>query len=269
MAKNIYGKCRLCGKENVKLTFEHYPPAKALNSTKVHKIIEEDWLIKMMTLPDDVMPWETDMLKKKQIQQGNGDYILCSDCNSKLGAWYMDEYVKFARGVHSIIADKTDKIQSMYIEYRMYPLRFIKAVVALFNDIGSPLISDNMREWLLDKERNDIEPGYSIHMNIIKNGVIKTLPFITMGIKGECVKLSEFSYYPFNFILVKDKPNNIYIPGLDITGFVKSKYDEEKIIHMDFLQIHEINSVMACDFRTKDEIIKDRQRNIELRNKHN
>jgi hypothetical protein len=255
-----YDSCRICGKDAV-LTYEHVPPKNAFNS---HTVVEYsfDQVINMMG-DSKRMPWDHSGIKGKYNQKGSGGYYLCRDCNNNTGSWYIEEYVKFANTLSSMI--QTEKIKiGEYVSFTLfdlYPLRIFKAIITLICDTNRMCcLGDNrIQEFLLDKENNDFDTDkYQVYACLVAPGSMrvtgKTAELITY--LSEPVILSEVSHYPLGFALYINKPKGFEPPGVNITSFVKQQYNEKCKIIIHGMPYYEINTNYPMDFRTKDEIRK-------------
>lgn len=260
MAKEIFGKCALCGKY-AKLTFEHIPPKKALNS-QPSRIITGDKL-----LGDDRLPWDTEGLKYINQQQGVGKYSLCKDCNNNTGTWYGNAYSIISYIVHSIIYKK-EKGNVLKLS-KFSPLKFIKQVISMFCSINNNLddLMQPLREFVLDKNKIGIDKSkYKLCMYFLKNNYTKLCPYtvkMTSNKQGklESIAMSEIASYPLGFVLYFNPTDTWDYAGVDITGCADFKYDDLTNAEIPF-QLVEINDVFPEFFRTKEEIIKIREENL-------
>lgn len=257
MSKNkLIGKCCICGKEKV-LTFEHIPPNKALNDKEARFITGEN-VIQLVTSKDR-MPWETDGLRYEQEQRGYGKYSLCADCNNYTGANYGNEYCKIAKEFAAYMYFHNDEIiEGSAINLKIkdfYPLLFIKQVLSMFCSTTEGLSDTNssIREVLLKKEAYIDNPDFKISMFLVKNNVTSWTGHNVMLIGLDKIRsLSEIIAYPFGFILDFDK-NYEDKTLLDITSFLKYKYDEKAKFEIT-IPLYEKNMPFPTDFRTKEQV---------------
>lgn len=158
MSKKIIGKCRLCGKENVELTFEHVPPESAFNNQRVQLINRSDAL-ECLTNPDKRIE-DIDKLHYVDQQRGDGGYYLCADCNSKTGKWYVKAYSEFIQSAMKVIAPNDIKHGTCFkLEtHGIYPLSILKQVMVMFCDINPTLSEDvYLRNFLLNRNSNEFD----------------------------------------------------------------------------------------------------------------
>ncbi len=253
--EGISGKCHICGKVG-KLSFEHVPPKKALNSNKAFKYLGKD------VIGRDNFPWDLEGIKRKQMQKGVGFNTLCEQCNNNTGFWYADSFVEFTRqGYQAIIdSDYLDQ-QSIKVSFRdIYPLRIIKEIVSMFFSINNPNLSSllpGFRDFVLSKEKRGIpEDKYGFYIFALKGRIMRYIGLGGILYSDNSMRLvSELCAPPFGYVFEiepKDKSQNI-----DITFFAnKYAYNERKSINLD-IPVREINSYLPLDYRTKDKIRQD------------
>ncbi len=256
MSKTKEGICKLCG-ELKPLTFEHVPPEKAFNSFSVMEY-SSDTALSVMAGSAGHMPWDFSGFSGKINQRGGGDYYLCRDCNSKTGSWYINEYVSLANTFHKMISEKhyTPNSLLFFRLFDFYPLRIIKAIMTMYCDINHNCFGDDsLRRFLLEKESNELDTDkYSIYMYLASPSMRRIQSLSAMYITNiGIVTLSEIGSYPIGTILCIDKPKAYIPPGLDISGFAHSTYDETWTSDFIGMPYYEINSLFPTDFRTKEE----------------
>ena len=259
--KRKEGKCRICGKTG-SLTYEHVPPRKALNSNKAlvyygRKILEKD---------SKGFPWEiSSRLKGKQLQRGIGAYTLCERCNNNTGAWYGNAFVDFIyKGYRETHNRKYVNNSWVTITLdKIYPLRSIKQIMAMFFSINNPNLSDahkELREFVLSKEKRGIsEKEFGFYLYILRGKILKRLGIIVIGNIGErsfCSRIaSELSTPPFGLVLEfqpKDKKG-----FCDITFFANEfDYNQKATIKLT-VPVYESNSWFPLDYRTKKQMVND------------
>ena len=256
MSNNKYGKCAICGLQR-NLTFEHIPPRKAFNSSRVQRI-ENDNFINKVSGNDEKKPWDTAGIHGRIIQQGDGGYYLCDKCNQNAGSWYMNEYVDIARAVASSMAN-SDNTNYNYCSFglKIYPLRFFKAIITMFCDLNDCYGDNSLRDFLLNKESNDFNSKkYSVYLYLVSPSSIslgRVIGSSIIGIGHTFLNMSEISTFPIGMQLYIDKPDDYTPRGLYINGYSESSYYQE--VQCDFinLPVLEINSLIPNDFRTKNE----------------
>lgn len=259
--KSKEGKCHICGKMG-DLSYEHVPPRKAFNSNKAlmyygQNILEND---------GKGFPWEIPTkIKGKQLQRGIGAYTLCQKCNNNTGAWYGNAFVDFIQKGYRETGNKK------YIPHswgtitlnKIYPLRIIKQIMAMFFSVNNPYLSDaheELREFVLSKEKRGVsEKKFGFYIYIFKGEILRRLGIVVIGnIQSDPFKIrtvSEISTPPFGLVLEfqpKDK-KGLY----DITFFANEfDYDQQATISLK-IPVYESNTYFPIDYRTKKQVVTD------------
>ncbi len=254
------GECKLCG-EFKKLTFEHVPPEKSFNHFPVKEFSLGDSM-DLMTGNTGRLPWQTEGLKYKQKQKGNGDYYLCESCNNNTGSWYIEEYTILTSTLNNLIADIKPQINEEYsfVLDGVHPLRIYKALLTMFCDINNNCFGDEkLRNFLLDKESNKLETDkYSLYIFMVAPGMRRLSGLsILLSLNQEKTQLAqtEISSYPLGAVLYLDKPENKDVPGICIDNFRKYNYNDVCSVEFHEMPYFEINSYFPGDYRSKNEII--------------
>jgi 5-methylcytosine-specific restriction endonuclease McrA len=259
--KRKKGKCRICSKIGP-LTYEHVPPRKAFNSNKAlvyygRKILEQD---------SKGFPWEiSSRLKGKQLQRGIGAYTLCERCNNNTGAWYGDAFVDFIRKGYRETNNKKyiNNSWATITLNKIYPLRIIKQIMAMFFSINNPNLSsahEELREFVLSKEKRGIsEKDFGFYLYILRGKILKRLGIIVIGNvysdPFESRVVSELSTPPFGLVLeFQPKDKKVFC---DITFFANEfDYDQEAKIKLT-IPVYGSNSWFPLDYRTREQILND------------
>lgn len=259
--KRKKGKCRICSKIGP-LTYEHVPPRKAFNSNKAlvyygRKILEQD---------SKGFPWEiSSRLKGKQLQRGIGAYTLCERCNNNTGAWYGDAFVDFIRKGYRETNNKKyiNNSWATITLNKIYPLRIIKQIMAMFFSINNPNLSsahEELREFVLSKEKRGIsEKDFGFYLYILRGKILKRLGIIVIGNvysdPFESRVVSELSTPPFGLVLeFQPKDKKVFC---DINFFANEfDYDQEAKIKLT-IPVYGSNSWFPLDYRTREQILND------------
>jgi len=225
MAKKEHiGTCSICG-ENVKLTFEHFPPQAALNKLPV-----------MIQDHNHLTPIGNPHLYGKSMRsnKGMGGYRLCEPCNNNTGSWYAKEY---ARIVNSNLDKIVKQNQKPIVKFKtkIKPLNFLKQVLTFhlcadqaLGTIRRVLDSKNL---ILTKTDNQISNKVGIYMYStfsVKHRNIGICTMFSSQLSG-IVNYSEFNFHPFGFLFALNSPPPNY-GMMDISNFAEYEYDEEKEI---------------------------------------
>ncbi|MBR4110415.1 MAG: hypothetical protein IKK43_01825 [Clostridia bacterium] len=257
MKDKKYGKCHLCGNVT-ELTFEHLPPEKAHND-RAARVITGDVLSKHIA--GVKKPWDYSGERYKNMQRGMGGYTLCSNCNNNTGAWYAQEYVKFANTIGIILNTKVNIEKSDWLQVSLidaHPLRIMKQILCMFASTMPPEFLDanpDLREFILNKySRNFDVKKYRISMYFLK-----TLSNGWSGLTGmlrssETRLVAYMDLYPLGFVLEIDPKGENFKNTLDITSLATNcEYDTKCTLEL-CSNILERNNFFPADFRTKDEI---------------
>lgn len=237
MSKKIIGKCRLCGKENVELTFEHVPPESAFNNQRVQLINRSDAL-ECLTNPDKRIE-DIDKLHYVDQQRGDGGYYLCADCNSKTGKWYVKAYSEFIQSAMKVIAPNDIKHGTCFkLEtHGIYPLSILKQVMVMFCDINPTLSEDvYLRNFLLNRNSNEFDKTkYRIFMFGFGGGYLRRSScFGTFDSNTNSGMIqSEIISPPVGFNLYIDPPENLKSLDCEITDFAFVPYN--KMVDVEFI----------------------------------
>ena len=255
MAKTIEGICRLCG-QSKRLTFEHVPPESAFNSIAVREYSSEA-AMELITGANGRKPWDFSGLPGKVKQRGGGGYYLCSDCNSKTGAWYISEYVELAKTFHSIITthNLNPGHTCSFQLFNLHPLRILKAVMTMYCDINNECFGDDrLREFLMNKESTDFDTEkYKVYLYMASPGMRRISGESIMHLSGiGLVQTSEIGCYPIGTILCIDKPDSFTPKGLLMNSFAEYQYDEKCNVDVCGIPYLEINTLFPSDYRPKE-----------------
>jgi hypothetical protein len=221
--KRPYGKCALCGKQDV-LTFEHVPPRSAFNG-KPTFVQGHDHLI------DEKSPVYG---KRMKSNKGFGAYTLCMSCNNLTGDWYARDFCSFAHQGMIIISNLTPQ---PYIsgDYKIKPLNVIKQILTMFmsaDKSGHLQSCVELTNFLLNREHNSFPKNLKIFLYSTVSPFHRLFGYAivyheVLGIQ----RWSEINFHPFGYVLAEDSaaPHN---DMLDITPFTEFEYDKEVKIRM-------------------------------------
>lgn len=246
------------------LTFEHVPPKALFNNKSKRMFSGIDALI-----GKDKYPWEYNDLKYEQCQQGSGGYYLCAKCNSFIGKKYNKEFLKLTKAIgYHILEICDEEFTALAIETpALDTVAILKQIMAMFCDISPMCFNDeNLRNYVLDENSNKFDFNkYKVYMYAISpkstmSRIIDFMGLLNIYEDSKPTIITEIASFPIGFTLyvnVNDKelmPEETKIKECDITCFANGVYGEKRIINLS-INIHEINSTIGNDFRSKDEII--------------
>lgn len=245
----IEGVCHLCGEQTM-LSFEHVPPKAAFNDKTVmlgdiEKILASDTL-------EDPTP--------KQKQGGFGKHTLCRRCNSNTGDWYARDFVEWAyQAMH--LLHKARVAPSLHYPFYIRPANVLKQIICMFmsvNASGFQNVHPELVKYVLDRHEKylpDKYRFYSFYNCSARSRWSGVTAQMTLG-KSNIV-MCEIAAPPLGFVLLLEgsKPHPAL---LDITHFSKFNYREicaPMFLKMPVLPIH---SIFPGDYRSKEEIERDR-----------
>lgn len=150
MNKPKLGICRICGRRRI-LTFEHIPPKITFNNRSVRSYSGESTLQKSNGKP----------IKYKINQRGSGDYLLCRDCNSYCGTWYVKEFDKIAKIIGYKLLDIKDEYTEGVFELEIGKVNLLAFYKQLISILSCTLPHDNVKKlgfdkFLLEKENKQL-----------------------------------------------------------------------------------------------------------------
>jgi len=257
---DLIGKCHICGRIE-KLSFEHVPPKRALNSNKAFMYLGKD------VIGLEKFPWDLGGVAKKQLQRGIGFNTLCEKCNNDTGAWYGGAFVDFTRqGYEAIINNEILDKKSINIQFRnIYPLRVIKEIIAMFFSINNPELSSaipEFRDFVLDREKRGIsEDKYGFYIFISTGRFLRYIGIGGILYSDKSFKVaSELCAPPFGYIFEIDpKGKN---QSVDITFFANN-YTYNDCVNITIeIPVLGISSYLPLDYRNKEQIIQDFYLNV-------
>ncbi len=258
MAKKNEDFCHICGKYT-ELTFEHVPPKKAGNQTKVNEI-SGDIIIEAIA-NHKRLPWDLRGLKYKQKQKGMGRYTLCPPCNNNTGTWYGEEYIIFANTMAKLLAnEKPQPNMGISFEINMKPLNVMKQILSFFCSINKYPLNEQLSEFILDKESQNFNSDEFILTMFLYVGNIQkyvgTSGLLHLSGSGnnqvDTTIVSEICSYPLGFCLYKKTGNMGKIIGTDISDFSMCIYDQDYRTKLS-LPVLTSNSMFPHDYRLKNE----------------
>jgi hypothetical protein len=278
MAKNIVGFCKICGNKK-KLSKEHIPPSAAFNSGDYKVQCIDKYKTKGVTV------WQT---KKKQ--GGHFAYVMCVECNNRIGQWYGGEYKRLAEVCAPFVNPlNVGRIVSVTL-LGLFPLRVFKQALTMlcatsdtemndeWEDILSPAASDLgvakvdkdislatnaiplIGKYILDKEANGLPAPFQLYTCLVGNlagratGVVKMWSRST----GASALFVEFAWPPLGWVLIFD--GSIKDKLFKVTNWSQYKYDEEVPVTLN-LPCCWLESKMPLDFKTPAQMARSRARN--------
>lgn len=256
--KKQYGKCKLCGFEG-KLSYEHVPPLKAFNNNDFYYYDKCSELIQIEL--DENLDFPKDVKKRylKKGQGGIGFYSLCERCNNNTGSWYGSDFISWIYQSMGIILKANHKPTLYYPTY-FFPLRVIKQIICMFFSINNDEL--NVREpdlvkFVLDRERKYLDARYKIfcYYNIIGSHRYLGDMYLGSFTSREIIHMSELTFPPMGFVLTLNS-NSPHRDLTDISSFANYGYNDVLEYFQRFKVLPTHLSLIAGDYRSKEEIIK-------------
>jgi len=243
------GHCHICGQED-KLTYEHIPPRAAYNDRPI-----------LMAYGQQLFEGRgIDRLQTERRQRGAGDFTLCGKCNSNTGGWYGRSYVDWV-GQTVTVLEHARGAELIPYQFRIYPLRVIKQIIAMFFSVNSPNFREKvsyLEKFILDKYTRHLPPDIRVYAGCTISGYSRSAGATGIldasGHFPQTYIFSEIAFPPFIFVLTLDSP----CPDgrlVDISEFASYGYDAERSFDMQ-LPVLTIQSAYPTDYRTKQEITK-------------
>lgn len=242
------GNCCLCGKFR-ELSFEHFPPKCAHNSNGTFEAFD------FMDYIQEKGTWKN----KKKVRGGLGAYTLCRSCNSH-GGRYAREYKDWVDYVLENF--KTYDSQTWHGIFKdVYPIRFLKSVVAMFCSLNGPKFAEkytDMKDFVMSKDSVKLPPNITVFMYLNTSKLISRMGItglIEFGPPSKIYVVSEYNFPPFGFAMYTGLTK--YESLTDITWFDGYDYDEKVDLPLT-LPILERNVPFPADYRTESEILHDK-----------
>jgi hypothetical protein len=207
----------------------------------------------------------------KYQQRGAGFVVLCRDCNSKLGRWYVREYAAWARrGAHlirsmpsSAEADANPAGAAAEVVFQnVRPLLFLKQVAAMLLAVNRAEVGDQMAElraFVLDRHAQHLPERYAFYLAMYRGpsarycGLSGTLHIITR----EQHFLSEVAYPPFACCLSVDEQTPLLEYG-NMSHF--KNYDSNAVADAELQLIVGFgHTPYPADYRSMAAIERDRE----------
>lgn len=256
----IINRCKLCG-ETKQLTYEHIPPRSAFNNCRSRFIPGDEIVVHIAS--DDV-PW--DISKRKGIiqQRGYGLHSLCQGCNSYTGRKYVPAYSDFCKQAFEQVGEQGSKKGSITISFKdIYSLRIMKEIVCMFLSINHAKFGDRfpeLREFVKNYHlRSEIQSASVFaYVNLgILHRVIGNAGIVNIS-EGWGRHVSELGTIPFGYVMeMNHAKERMLVPMVDFADLYE--IDKKESIDVKF-PIKESNSLLPLDYRTKEEILAQKEK---------
>lgn len=245
--KKTEGNCWLCGEYRV-LTLEHIPPRSAFND---HDILLQS--IDKLTEKVGYVIWQGEMTHGWTVRS------LCAECNNKTGSKYGNHYAHFIKDVAEQV-DKADEHATISVIVNR-PLSILKQVMQTFVSANGQHFTKThpwLRKFLRNSRNQDFPHDWFVYVFALKETSGRKTGvggFYDLSQKRMCV-VSEFTFWPIGTILAFQPMDHYRLAP--IHHYAKYAYTESKAGLILNLPVNAASSAYPVDFRTKDEIMKQR-----------
>lgn len=247
--KKVEGVCAICGYTG-KLSYEHVPPEKAFNESRVMKARFGEHLVQL----------GPNRKTKGRIQQrGLGEHSLCGRCNNKTGSWYGAHFVKWCYQGMDILQRCGGKPTLLYLNY-LFPLQIIKQIVTMFFTVSNGRVGNAypyLKKFVLNKEDKYLPPNIRIYVYYNIEGRFRwTGNSLMVDFEEEHPNINdclEFSFPPFGYYMSCSGMNAPHPEQFEISHFARYGYKEFSIQEM-HLPVLPTWSVIPGDYRSREEV---------------
>lgn len=200
--KVVSGECAICG-ANTFLNEEHLPPQAAFNNVTY---TEHDFL--------ELLKYKSFKKSKNKPKQGGVRFnSICFDCNNFTGTNYVPSYIRWCK-IGEEILKKSNFNPSLYSNYKIFPLKVLKQIITMFFTVNRNtnfrIENPELVEFTKDKFKRNLDSRYQIYCHFMASNFSKQIGNVILANINDPVnsfiKFSEFSFYPFGYILTKDAP---------------------------------------------------------------
>lgn len=248
--------CRVCRREEAKLSFEHVPPRAAFNDGPITVYGFDDWLNR-----DD----DGALTGGRIEQRGAGAHTLCERCNNNTGSWYGNELKRAANTGMSLLARTPLKEFDQLLEHRWaqvkltqsetgpYPLRFIKQVIVMLLATSPPELTLNHHElgdFVLDRMRTGLSERYRFYLALYAGPYARStgvVPSLDME-RNRTDTFVEVAWPPYAYVMTIDSEPEA-LPTVDVTPMVDVGYNYRADVELELLLAFG-HTAIPLDYRT-------------------
>lgn len=245
--KKEIGPCHICGHTR-ELSFEHVPPRAAFNNRPLRVLRGLE-----------IHAAEHDPHHGRVQQRGSGAFTLCGRCNNDTGGWYGAAYADWACHGFAFLPHAA-RAPSLYLTYRIFPLRVLKQVICMFFSVNTPEFRQShpyLEKFVMNRRLTGLPPQVQIFCFLTPGpksrqvGVAGSTNLET----GAVTVLSEVTFPPHGYVLcLGSRPPDERL--FDITAFATSSFDERREVHLR-LPILPVNTAFPGDYRSVDEVMRE------------
>lgn len=257
----INGICRLCGKET-DLSFEHVPPRTTFNkNTRYTSVDFEDYIKTKNPLKNP---------PKGKIKQGGIGYnSFCKKCNSFLGSNYVQAYKRWVQGGFEILKN-TECYHHNYLLREVEPLKIFKHIISMFLAINGEWYLESypeLAEFVSNPKTRTLSSRFRVFTYLTRAEKLRYMGHVAHGnfALGTSIKCSEIAFPPYGYVLTIDFEGPIEFLN-DITKFKDFEINMTKNLKINMFQLPTYMP-FPLDYRTKDQLEKDIEKNIAISDK--
>jgi hypothetical protein len=259
----VTDRCRICRREEAKLSYEHVPPRAAFNDEPTTVYGFDDWLNR----------GEDGALPGGRIEQrGAGGHTLCERCNNNTGSWYGTELKRAANTGATLLEQTPLKELDGLLEHRWaqvklkqsemgpHPLRFIKQIVAMLLATSPPELTlkhPELGDFVLDRTRTGLSDRYRFYLALYAGPWARStgvVPALDMD-RNRRDTFVEVAWPPYAYVMTIDSAPEA-VPTVDITPMVDVGYNQRADIELELLVAFG-HTAIPIDYRTSAMIERD------------
>lgn len=214
------GICHLCGQSGA-LTYEHVPPRKAFNNSRVVSLRGLEAV--------GLGPYEPQRGQGAIQQRGAGAFTLCSNCNNTTGSWYANHFNCWCHQAAEIMKRSMGQ-PTLHYFYHMFPLSILKQIMTMFCSVNGPQLTSDypeLRTFILNRESRSLPKLFRVYvyLNLTGKGRHVGLSGQVDLVSGKVTMLSELSHPPLGYLLTVGSVAPDERP-VEITHFARCEYGE-------------------------------------------
>jgi hypothetical protein len=273
--KPVIGHCRACG-TLAALSWEHVPPRGSPNKN-THVELTFEQAIRLG--PEDIP-------KGPQRQGGVQFPTLCGRCNNKFGRLYVPSLNEWYWGGRYILqqAEAMGLDTAAFQARNVYPLRIMKAIVAMFMAINPEHFRTEpagaaLAQLLDDPRAKGLPEGVRFYTYFNHTGQFRYSPLSEVKynvteettiedlVSGPWLRASEITHPPYGFVMALST-HGLDPRLFDISAFADFDYDQQATVQMDLAILPTFIGLALNDYRNLEEMKLDEQPNVEAAIRH-
>jgi len=146
-----------------------------------------------------------------------------------------------------------------------YPLRILKQVVTMFFSLQTDRFhacNPDLVRFVLNKDEQSLPPRYQFFLYVTSTRRLRAIGIcarLSIGLSDTNL-FSELTFPPFGYVMTIDSPPPD-MRYLDITQFCRFRYGDRMLLTLG-LAVLPTHLSIPGDYRTKEEIYRDYERNV-------